>query len=51
MEGKVQEVKRDVQGRRFFFFTAGMACGFRRVLNIFHPEMVRKQDMLSLTRS
>ena len=35
----------------FFFFTAGMACGFRKVLNIFHPEMLRKQDMLSLTRS
>lgn len=38
-------------GKTFFFFTAGMACGFRKVLNVFHPEMLRKQDMLSLTRS
>ena len=33
------------------FFKAGMACGFTQVLNIFHPEMLRKQDMLSLTSS
>lgn len=33
------------------FSKAGMACGFTKVLNIFHPEMLREQDMLSLTSS
>ena len=32
-------------------FRAGVVCGFVRVLPIFHPEMLKRQDVLSLTSS